>query len=122
MAEIYSADADYEPGTVVKLGGTAEVTQTTSFNDPEVFGVVSTNPAYLMNAEAEGVAVALTGRVPVKVEGRIRKGERLVSGNKPGYAKALMGNEYDMRSIVGRALADKDTFEDDVIEAVIGVK
>jgi len=122
LAEIYSADADYEPGTVVKLGGSAEVTQTTSFNDPEVFGVVSTNPAYLMNSEAEGVAVALTGRVPVKVEGRIKKGERLVSGTKPGYAKALMKNEYDMRCVIGRALQDKDTFDDDVVEVVIGVK
>jgi len=122
LAEIYSADADYEPGTVVKLGGSAEVTQTTSFNDPEVFGVVSTNPAYLMNSEAEGVAVALTGRVPVKVEGRIKKGERLVSGSKPGYAKALMKNEYDMRCVIGRALQDKDTFDDDVVEVVIGVK
>ena len=122
LAEVYSADADYEPGTVVKIGGSAEVTQTTSFNDPEVFGVVSTNPAYLMNAEAEGVAVALTGRVPVKVEGRIKKGERLVSGSKPGFAKALMKNDYDMRCIIGRALEDKDTFDDDVVEAVIGVK
>ena len=119
---MYSADADYEPGTVVKLGGSAEVTQTTSYNDPEVFGVVSTSPAYLMNAEAEGVPVALTGRVPVKVEGRIKKGERLVSGSKPGFAKALMKNEYDMRCIVGRALEEKDTFDDGVIEAVIGVK
>ena len=122
LAEMYSADADYEPGTVVKLGGSAEVTQTTSYNDPEVFGVVSTSPAYLMNAEAEGVPVALTGRVPVKVEGRIKKGERLVSGSKPGFAKALMKNEYDMRCIVGRALEEKDTFDDGVIEAVIGVK
>lgn len=122
LAEIYSADADYEPGTVVKLGGSAEVTQTTSFNDPEVFGVVSTNPAYLMNSEAEGVAIALTGRVPVKVEGRIKKGERLVSGSKPGFAKALMKNEYDMRCIIGRALEDKETFDDDIVEVVIGVK
>lgn len=122
LAEVYSADADYEPGTVVKIGGSAEVTQTTSFNDPEVFGVVSTNPAYLMNAEAEGLPIALTGRVPVKVEGRIKKGERLVSGSKPGFAKALMSNQYDMRSIIGRALEEKDTFDDGVIEAVIGVK
>tara|TARA_B100000963_G_scaffold168901_1_gene146750 strand:- start:14891 stop:17056 length:2166 start_codon:yes stop_codon:yes gene_type:complete len=122
LAEIYTADADYEPGTVVKLGGSAEVTQTTSFNDPEVFGVVSTNPAYLMNAEEEGVAVALSGRVPCKVEGRIKKGERLVSGSKPGFAKALGNNEYDMRSVVGRALVEKDTFDDAVIEVVVGVK
>ena len=122
LAEIYSADQDYEAGTVVKLGGSAEVTQTTSFNDSEVFGVVSTNPAYLMNSEAEGVPVALTGRVPCKVEGRIKKGERLVSGSKPGFAKALGNNDYDMRSIIGRALVDKDTFDDSVIEVVVGVK
>ena len=122
LAEIYSSDADYEAGTVVKIGGDAEVTQTNSFNDPDVFGVVSTNPAYLMNSEADGVAVAMTGRVPCKVEGRIKKGERLVSGSKPGFAKALGSNTYDMRSIIGRALVDKDTFDDGVIEVVIGVK
>ena len=122
LAEIYSSDQDYEAGTVVKLGGSAEVTATTSFNDSEVFGVVSTNPAYLMNSEAEGVPVALTGRVPVKVEGRVKKGERLVSGSKTGFAKALGNNDYDMRSIIGRALVDKDTFDDGVIEVVVGVK
>ena len=122
LAEIYSADQDYEAGTVVKLGGDAEITATTSFNDIDVFGVVSTNPAYLMNSEAEGLPVALTGRVPCKVEGRIKKGERLVSGSKPGFAKALGNNDYDMRSIIGRALADKDTFDDGVIEVVVGVK
>ena len=122
LAEMYSSDDDYEAGTVVKLGGAEEVTITNSFNDPDVFGVVSTNPAYLMNSEAEGVAVALTGRVPVKVEGRIKKGERLVSGSKPGFAKALGTNTYDMRSIIGGALETKDTFDDGVIEVVIGVK
>ena len=75
-----------------------------------------------MNSEADGVAVAMTGRVPCKVEGRIKKGERLVSGSKPGFAKALGSNTYDMRSIIGRALVDKDTFDDGVIEVVIGVK
>lgn len=74
MAEIYSADADYEAGTVVKIGGDAEVTQTLAHADRDVFGVISTNPAYLMNSEAEGVPVALAGRVPVKVIGKIKKG------------------------------------------------
>ena len=122
MAEIYSSDKEYEPGTVVKIGGSAEVTETDSFNDPEVFGVVSTNPAYLMNSEAEGVPVALSGRVPCKVEGRIKKGERVVSGSKPGFAKALGSNDYDMRAVLGRALVEKDTFDDGVIEIVVGVK
>ena len=83
--------------------------------------LLCTNPAYLMNAEAEGLPlIALTGRVPVKVEGRIKKGERLVSGSKPGFAKALMSNQYDMRSIIGRALEEKDTSDDGVIEAAHG--
>ena len=122
LAEIYSADSDYEAGTVVKIGGSAEVTETKEFNDPAVFGVVSTNPAYLMNSEAEGVPVALQGRVPCKVEGRVKKGERLVSGSKPGFAKALGSNDYDPRCIIGRSLVDKETFEDQLIEIIIGVK
>ena len=63
MAEIYESDADYEPGTVV-IGGDKEVTQCKMLQDPRVVGVVSTNPAYLMNKDANGVAVALRGKVP----------------------------------------------------------
>ena len=122
LAEIYSADVEYEAGTVVKLGGSAEVTATNKFNDPAVFGVVSTNPAYLMNSEADGVPVALQGRVPCKVEGRVQKGERLVSGSKPGFAKALGSNEYDTRCIIGRSLVEKSSFEDEIIEIIVGVK
>ena len=122
LAEIYSADQDYEAGTVVKIGGSAEVTATKVFNDPAVFGVVSTNPAYLMNSEADGVPVALQGRVPCKVEGRVKKGERLVSGSKPGFAKALGSNDYDSRCIIGRSLVDKESFEDELIEIIVGVK
>ena len=122
LAEIYSADQDYEAGTVVKLGGEAEVTATNKFNDPAVFGVVSTNPAYLMNSEAEGVSVALQGRVPCKVEGRVQKGERLVSGSKPGFAKALGSNDYDVRCIIGRSLVEKSSFDDEIIEIIVGVK
>jgi len=77
LAEYYSSDIEYAPGTVVKIGGETEVTQTTSEFDIEVFGVVSTDPAYTMNAGIEGtsVAVALQGRVPVKVV-RMGTGER----------------------------------------------
>ena len=75
-----------------------------------------------MNAEADGVAVALTGRVPVMCQGRIKKGERIVSSNEPGKAKALGNNDYDMRSIIGRALHDKESFDDQLVEVVVGVK
>jgi hypothetical protein len=122
LAEIYKADADYEPGTVVKLGGSEEITMTVEHADTEVFGVISTDPAYLMNKDAEGLPVALTGRVPVKVIGKIRKGERLVSSDVPGLAWALGDEEYDARAVIGRSLEDKDDGNEGVIEAVIGVK
>jgi len=121
MAEIYSADADYEPGTVVKIGGDAEITMTKEHADTDVFGVISTNPAYLMNSEAEGLPVALSGKVPVKVIGKIKKGERIVSSDVPGVAWALGEDDYDTRAIVGRALQDKEDGDEGTIDAVIGV-
>ena len=122
LAEIYASDADYEPGTVVKLGGEKEITQTTSHNDTEVFGVISTDPAYLMNKDAEGLPVALTGRVPVKVIGKVKKGERLISSDIPGVAWALANEAYDARAVIGRSLEDKQDGDTGVVEAVIGVK
>jgi hypothetical protein len=122
LAEIYEADADYEPGTVVKIGGEKEITQTSSHADLEVFGVISTDPAYLMNSDASGLPVALQGRVPVKVVGKIKKGERLVASDEPGYAWGLGSDEYDPRSIIGRALQDKEDGGLGIIEAVIGIK
>jgi hypothetical protein len=122
LAEIYASDDDYAPGTVVKLGGSAEITQTTSIEDTNVFGVISTNPAYLMNSDAEGLPVVLKGRAPVKVTGKVLKGERLVCGHLPGVAMALGFNEYDPRKVIGRSLEQKDSDELGVVEAVIGVK
>jgi len=122
LAEIYVADADYGPGTVVKLGGEKEITQTNSHADIDVFGVISTNPAYLMNKDAEGLPVALTGRVPVNVIGKVKKGERLISSDVPGVAWALGEDDYDARAVIGRALEDKEDGDAGVIEAVIGVK
>ena len=122
MAEIYSADADYEAGTVVKIGGDAEITMTIDHSDTDVFGVISTAPAYLMNSEAEGLPVALSGRVPVKVIGKIKKGQRLVSSDIPGVAWASMEDEYDPRAIVGRSLEDKTDGDEGTVEAVIGVR
>ena len=122
LAEIYSADAVYEAGTVVKLGGSEEITMTTAHSDTEVFGVISTDPAYLMNKDAEGLPVALTGRVPVKVIGTINKGNRLVSSDVPGVARSIGNDTYDARAVIGRALENKDDGGEGVIEAVIGVK
>lgn len=122
LAEVYSTDEEYPEGTVVKLGGDKEVTQTTEGFDNEVFGVISTNPAYLMNKDAEGQPIALQGRVPVRVIGKITKGERLVSSDIPGMAWALNSNDYDPRQVIGRALEAKADGESGIIEAVIGVK
>jgi len=121
LAEIYSADADYEAGTVVKIGGEAEVTMTTEHADTDVFGVVSTNPAYLMNSEAQGIPVALAGRVPVKVIGKVKKGQRLTSSDVPGLAWAV-DEETPVQAIIGRSLENKDNGDEGTIEAVIGVK
>ena len=123
LAEIYAADQDYEPGTVVKIGGEAEITATDKYLDVDVFGVISTDPAYLMNSTAEGLPVALQGRVPVRVLGPVKKGERLVSSNLPGTACAFdYSQPYDPRFVIGRALEDKISDDAGVVEAVIGVK
>jgi len=86
LAEKYLTDQKYEAGTVVAVGGPAEVTACTQGSHP--IGVVSTNPAYMMNSELDGgTYIALKGRVPVKVGGKVHKGDTLVAGNN-GYAVA----------------------------------
>lgn len=126
LAEMYSSDSDYEPGTVVKIGGEAEVTQTTQAFCPDVFGIVSTDPAYLMNSGITGVPVALEGRVPCKVIGQVKKGDRLVSSEIPGVARAVTDYEkqesLDWYRQVGRALADKTTESIGLVEIVVGAK
>lgn len=122
LAEKYVADKEYDPGTVVKLGGNAEITETTQVGDQEVFGVISTQPAFLMNAEADGLPVAMTGKVPVKVEGKIAKGERLISSNRPGFAQGIGARGYDAREVIGRALQAHDSSAPGIIMAIVGIK
>jgi hypothetical protein len=118
VAEKYTSDADYESGTVVDFGGEYEVTLSNINGSQYVAGVVSTNPAYLMNSGLEegSVAVALTGRVPCKVTGPVRKGQMMVS-NGDGTARAE--NNPKMGSVIGKAL---ENFGDGVgvIEVVVG--
>ena len=123
LAEMYSSDVVYEAGTVVKLGGSAEVTQTTVAYDENVFGIVSTDPAYLMNSAMEGtvVPVALAGRVPCKVSGPVNKGDRLVSSMVAGTATSA-NSDTKYTQVIGRALEDKATEEVSIIEVVVGVK
>ena len=120
LAEKYEADADYEPGTVLVIGGNAEVTVTEEAGSYKVVGVVSTDPAYLMNSQANGVAVALRGRVPCKVVGNVNKGDVLVTSDIPGYAMVgAMAHSLSPLQIVGRALESKTDAQPGIIEIIV---
>ena len=121
LAENYEADAGYEPGTVLVFGGEKEVAMTDRFNDHRVAGVVSTDPAYLMNSHCEGefvAAIAMQGRVPCKVLGKVEKGDILVTSATPGYA--IVNNDAAAGRIIGKALENKTTNDKGVIEVVVG--
>ena len=119
LAEKYTADAEYTPGTVLSFGGSQEVTLSLIDADHRVAGVVSTNSAYIMNAglTSEHVAtVALTGRVPCSVTGTVRKGDSMVSaGNGAARAEANPA----VSTVIGKALENFDG-ESGVIEVVVG--
>ena len=117
LAEYYEADVKYLPGTVLMFGGDKEVTLAED-GTSKVAGVVSTNPAYVMNSTCPGLltAVALQGRVPCKVRGKISKGDMLISGGN-GFARP---NQFpSMGTVIGKALQDFDGYEG-VIEVAVG--
>ena len=121
LAENYLGDKDYAPGSVLVFGGGAEVTTTTTKGDHRVAGVVTTNPAHLMNSALEGeyvIGIALQGRVPCKVLGTVKKGDILVTSAIPGYA--IVNNSPAAGTIIGKALEDKTTSDKGVIEVVVG--
>jgi hypothetical protein len=123
LAELYTADATYESGTVLVFGGAAEVTESREPHSVRVAGVVSTNPAHVMNSSltAEHTAVvALMGRVPCRVVGQIRRGDCLVSSDVPGVATTLDAVKYQPGAVIGKALADYNSTEPGVIEVVVG--
>jgi hypothetical protein len=125
VAEIYVGDATYEPGTVVSLGGEAEVTQTTSFADQNVFGIVSSRPAYLMNArrkhDKNAMPIAVAGRIPVKVKGTVIRGDRLVASDLPGVAQSA-SIDAPAWSIIGRSLGNFSGEGIGKVEATVGVR
>ena len=127
LAERYHSDTVAEPGDVMVLGGAREVTKAEHYSAEEILGVVSTDPAFKMNAQAgddkEWPYVALMGRVPCKVKGVVRKGERLViSKDVPGIAEAYGGplSELSPFEVIGRALSTKTTEEIGLVEIVVG--
>lgn len=120
LAEIYASDSNYEPGTVVVFGGPAEITVTKKTHDTRVAGVISTNPAYLMNSEAVGLPVAFTGRVPCLVRGPVSKGDVLVTSAYEKYAERMTDALYRPGCILGKSLGDVAENVFATIEVVVG--
>ena len=121
LAENYLGDAAYEPGTVLVFGGEDEVTVCSKRDDTTVAGVVTTNPAHIMNSALKGehvVGLALQGRVPCKVIGKVQKGDMLVTSAVPGYA--IVNNNPKVGSVIGKACSTKDTDERGIVEVVVG--
>jgi hypothetical protein len=126
VAERFEADVvDMLPGTVVELGGDKEITRVSAELSDNVFGVIRTRAAYLMNSQAGTDAthppVAMTGRVPVNTIGTVRKGDRLVSAGN-GLARAAQPGEATAFNVIGRALADKTSTEQGTVEAIVTIK
>ena len=118
LAEMYHADDYYTPGTVMIFGGDLDVTVSTQSHDTAVAGVVSTNPAYLMNDNFEHdnwLPIALTGRVPCLVRGPVNKGTLLVSSSERGVACALDKSLYEPGCIIGKSM---DIILDDSVKKI----
>ena len=120
LAENYEADAEYAPGTVLAFGGDKEVTVANEVGSTRVAGVVSTNPAYLMNSGLETAhiaTVALTGRVPTSVVGNVSKGDMMIAG---GNGVAIACATPSVGTVIGKALQNYNSDQPGVIEVVVG--
>jgi hypothetical protein len=119
LAEVYESDTDYAPGTVVRFGGSKEVTISSTAGDPTVAGVISANPSYLMNngltADHRAI-VALTGRIPTSVTGTVKKGAMMIAA---GNGRACACATPAMGTVIGKALENFDG-ESGMIEIVVG--
>jgi hypothetical protein len=125
VAERFESDELLDPGTVVELGGAKEITRSRVELSENVFGVISTKPAFTMNGGAgendTHPAVAMTGRVPVNVTGIINKGDRLVSAGN-GIARAAKPGEATAFNVIGRALVSKSTNDLGTVEAIVSIQ
>lgn len=121
LAENYVADQAYEVGTVLVLGGEQELTTTMYKGDRAVAGVVSENPAHLMNSDLIGdtvVALALQGRVPCKVLGKVNKGDLIVTSAIPGYG--IVDNNPVVGTVIGKAIGIKEDDGKGIVEVLVG--
>lgn len=115
LAERYRSDRDYEPGTIVMIGGEREVTIADVSGKYRLAGVVSTQPAYVLNSTIDNsVIIALTGRVPCRVVGKINKGDLITVSDVPGVGTSISPPASGM--VVGRSLQSYDSDEIGVIE------
>jgi hypothetical protein len=125
LAERFEADAVYAPGTVVMLGGEKEITAAMEEATDDVFGVISTRPAYTMNDAAGNDVthppITMTGRVPVLVVGQVRKGDRLISAGN-GLARAARQGETTAFNVIGRSLTSKISNDKGTVEAIVTIK
>jgi hypothetical protein len=123
LAENYLADQAYPAGTVLVFGGLNEVTTTVTGHDSAVAGIVSSNPAHLMNSLLTGptvVAVGLTGRLPCQVQGPVKKGTVLVTSTTAGVAQAIDNSKFVPGCVVGKALEEITDDSVQTIEVVVG--
>jgi Major tropism determinant N-terminal domain len=119
LAENYLADSEYAIGTVVVFGGEQEITVTAEHGDERVAGVISENPAHLMNSACPGLAVALRGRVPVKVIGPVTKGDSLVTSTTAGVAVSVGRSRDYGQAVFAKAIETELSDGEKIIEAVI---
>lgn len=125
LAERFEADTSYDPGTVVELGGSKEITAVKFELSEDIFGVISNSAAYLMNSDAGNdythPAVAVSGRVQVKVVGSVQKGDRLVSAGN-GIARAAKSGEASAFNTIGRSLVNKLNDKIGFVEAIVSIR
>jgi hypothetical protein len=119
LAETYAADAEYPSGTVVIFGGQQEITVSNVSHDTRIAGVISKDPAYLMNSGAQGLPVALTGRVPCQVRGPVQKGDILVNVES-GTAGRLDTSKATWGCVLGKSLENYSGNNIAMIEVAVG--
>ncbi len=126
IAERFSADKVYEIGTVVAVGGDQEVTETTESYSDDIFGIVAANPAFILNNITDQLdfmpAITLVGRTPVRVKGKVNKGDRLTSSDVAGVAQAAEKSKLTMFNYIGRALEDKTTEDESLVWTAFGAR
>jgi len=120
LAECYESDFLYDPGTVVKLGGDNEITMTDIDTDWDAFGIISADPAYVLNSGKDGLylPVTLVGRVPCMVIGPVKRFQRLVA-IKGGYARAVGAKIAYNLPVIGRAMESNDSNDVKLVEVAV---